>query len=65
MIWLTGDTCLSVGFSSKNERQFKLWDLKNSSTPMQTHVIDTLTGVITPYFDADSNLIYLPGRVLY
>ena len=65
MIWLNDDTVFSVGFSSKNERQFKLWDLKNSSAPTQTHVIDTLTGVISPYFEQDSNLIYLPGRVLY
>ena len=62
MIWLSGNVCFSVGFSSKNERQYKLWDLKNNKTPLQTQTIDTLTGVLSPFWDADTSMIYLPGK---
>jgi len=62
MIWLSGDICFSVGFSSKNERQYKLWDLKNFSAPLQTQYIDNLTGVISPFWDSDTSMIYLPGK---
>lgn len=63
MIWLGGDTCFSVGFSNSNQRQYKLWDLKNFSAPLQKETIDNMTGVINPFWDADTNMIFLPGKV--
>lgn len=62
MIWLTGDICLSVGFSTSNDRQLKLWDLKKFSAPLKTEKIDSMTGMIMPSFDADTNMIYLPAK---
>jgi len=53
---------LTVGFSKLSERQFIMWDPRNMSTPLVTENIDTASGLLMPFFDADLNILYLGGK---
>jgi len=41
----------------------KIWDLKHLKQEIKTVDIDQAAGVIMPFFDADTNLLYLAGKV--
>lgn len=32
MVWVNNESCVTTGFSKKNERQIKLWDIRNLTT---------------------------------
>jgi len=52
----------SVGFSKSSERQYSLWDLKNLSEPIATQNIDTAAGLLMPFYDPDTCVLYLAGK---
>lgn len=56
------DYFLATGFSKNNERQIKLFDLRNITDPIQTLGIDHQAFSVQPYYDADSMLLFLPGK---
>jgi hypothetical protein len=58
------DYLFSCGFNKSNERQLKLYDLRNFSDAIQTVPVDTQTGIMIPFYDPDTGLIYVPGRVI-
>lgn len=53
---------VSVGFTRQSQRQFKIWDHRNLSTALKQVDIDQAAGVIMPFFDPDSGLLYLAGK---
>lgn len=53
---------VSVGFTRQSQRQFKIWDPRNTSTELEKIDIDQAAGVIMPFFDADTNLLFLAGK---
>jgi hypothetical protein len=53
---------ISVGFSKGSDRQFSIWDARNFSTPLGTTVIDTCSGLMTPFFDEGNSILYLFGK---
>ncbi|KAM3573332.1 hypothetical protein VYU27_004691 [Nannochloropsis oceanica] len=53
---------LTVGFTKQSRRQMKIWDLKHLKQEIKTVDIDQAAGVIMPFFDADTNLLYLAGK---
>jgi coronin-1B/1C/6 len=53
---------LSVGFTRESQRQLKIWDPRNSSTEVVRLDMDQAAGVIMPFFDPDTNVIYLAGK---
>ncbi|EFA81190.1 WD-40 repeat-containing protein [Heterostelium album PN500] len=56
-------TIFSVGFNKSSEREYQLWDSRNfGAGPMTTGVFDHLAGVITPYYDEDTGVVYLVGK---
>ena len=57
------DRLLSVGFSKSSERTVKLWDLKNLSQPITEVKIDSGAGFITPYYDPDTGVVFMCGKV--
>lgn len=63
VVWL-GNTpfALSTGFSKTRERQYALWDTRDLSKPVKLSTLDSSTGVIAPFFDSDTNLIFLGGN---
>jgi len=52
----------SMGFSKISERQFSLWDPRSLGTPIHTENIDTAAGILMPFYDDDTNVLYLAGK---
>ncbi|CAH1119296.1 unnamed protein product [Phaedon cochleariae] len=53
---------LTTGFSRHSDRQFSVWDENDLSKPLFTDTIDSSSGVVFPFFDADTNVVYLAGK---
>ncbi|OCT58843.1 hypothetical protein XELAEV_18001332mg [Xenopus laevis] len=45
-----------------SERQVALWDLKSLNEPLTLQELDTSSGVLIPFFDPDTNVVYLCGK---
>ncbi|KAJ3274721.1 Coronin-2B [Terramyces sp. JEL0728] len=52
----------TTGFSRSSDRQVFVWDYKNLSQPLKQENIDTASGLLIPYFDSDTNMLYLAGK---
>ena len=57
------DKLVSVGFTKQSQRQFKVWDLRKMDEEIKKIDIDQAAGVIMPFYDEDSGLLYLCGKV--
>lgn len=53
---------ISVGFSKNSERQFSVWDARNLVDPLGTVLIDSSSGVITPYYDEGTGILFTLGK---
>ena len=53
---------LSVGFTKQSQREMKIWDLRKTDAPLSRVDIDQAAGVIMPFFDPDTNMIWLAGK---
>jgi coronin-1B/1C/6 len=60
VVYLRSGQVFTTGFSRMSERQYALWDEKLNNVTMQE--IDTSNGVIFPFYDPDTNMIYLCGK---
>jgi len=62
--WLGGQhkTLASVGFTRQSKRQFKIWDPKKMDKPVAVIDIDQAAGVIMPFFDEGTSLMFLGGK---
>jgi len=56
------DYFMATGFSKSNERQIKVFDLRNLEKPVQTLGIDDNSGNLQPYYDPDTGLLFLASR---
>lgn len=56
------DLLVTVGFTRQSLRQFKVWDPRNTSQELKKVDVDQAAGVIMPFFDTDTNLLYLAGK---
>jgi len=52
----------TMGFSKISERQFSLWDPRNPTTALHTENIDTAAGIIMPFYDNDTSVLFLAGK---
>jgi hypothetical protein len=52
----------TMGFSKTSERQYSLWDPRNFASAIKTENIDTAAGIIMPFYDNDTNMLYLAGK---
>ena len=53
----------SVNLSPQSKREFKIWDEKNTSKPVSTYELDQAAGVMIPFYDEDTRMLYLTGKV--
>jgi len=62
-LWL-GDSgkLLTTGFGKQSDRQYALWDPKNMKEPLKSDNLDTSSGVLMPFYDNDTNVLYLAGK---
>ena len=56
------DKLITVGFTRQSQRQFKIWDPRNLSVELKKVDVDQAAGVIMPFFDPDTGLLYLAGK---
>uniref|UniRef100_A0AAV2KIE4 Coronin n=1 Tax=Knipowitschia caucasica TaxID=637954 RepID=A0AAV2KIE4_KNICA len=61
-VFMSDGKILSTGFSRMSERQVALWDPKNFSEPLTLQELDTGSGVLLPFYDPDTNVVYLCGK---
>ncbi|KAF3832909.1 hypothetical protein F7725_026574 [Dissostichus mawsoni] len=54
---------LTTGVSRWNTRQIALWDQEDLSMPIVEEDIDGLSGLLFPFYDADTHMLYLAGKV--
>lgn len=52
----------TVGFSKSSERQYAIWEPSDLSAPLKLEMIDTGSGVLFPYYDNDTQLVYVAGK---
>lgn len=52
----------TVGFSRTSEREYCLWDPKDLSKPLNRVNIDSASGILMPFFDPDTNVLFLAGK---
>ncbi|XP_040043658.1 coronin-2A isoform X2 [Gasterosteus aculeatus] len=50
------------GNSRYNDRQFALWDQDDLSLPLSQENLDGSSGVLFPFFDPDTHMLYLAGK---
>uniref|UniRef100_A0AAQ6ADZ5 Coronin n=1 Tax=Amphiprion ocellaris TaxID=80972 RepID=A0AAQ6ADZ5_AMPOC len=61
-IFLADGNVLTTGFSRMSERQLALWNIQNMEEPMTVNEMDTSNGVLLPFYDPDTNIVYLCGK---
>ncbi|KAE8632213.1 hypothetical protein XENTR_v10001476 [Xenopus tropicalis] len=53
---------LSSGTSRWNNRQAALWDQNDLSVPLHQEDLDGSSGLIFPFYDCDTNMLYIVGK---
>ncbi|XP_065333735.1 coronin-2B-like isoform X3 [Cloeon dipterum] len=53
---------LTTGFSRHSDRQYAVWDQDDLSEPLTKEIIDSSSGVLFPYYDHDTQIVYLAGK---
>ncbi|XP_072444036.1 coronin-1C isoform X1 [Chiloscyllium punctatum] len=61
-VFLTNGNVFTTGFSRMSERQLALWNPENLDEPIALHEMDTSNGVLLPFYDGDTNIVYLCGK---
>ncbi|KAM4598525.1 coronin-1A [Polymixia lowei] len=61
-VFVSDGKILSTGFSRMSERQVALWDPNSFGEALTLQELDTSSGVLLPFFDPDTGIIYLCGK---
>jgi len=59
--WI-GDRIFSVGFTKTSEREFCFWEPKNMKEPIARVAIDSSSGILMPFYDPDTKVLFLAGK---
>lgn len=55
--FLENGKVLTTGFSRHSDRQYAIWDQHDLKKPLVQEVMDSSSGVVTPYFDYDTKMV--------
>uniref|UniRef100_A0A1I7TMK3 Coronin n=1 Tax=Caenorhabditis tropicalis TaxID=1561998 RepID=A0A1I7TMK3_9PELO len=61
-IFVKDGLVLTTGFTKRSERLYALRAPEDLSTPIVEEELDTSNGVLFPFYDEDSGLVYLVGK---
>lgn len=53
---------LTTGFSRHSDRQLAVWSQENLSQPLTVENVDSSSGVLFPYYDHDTRIVFLAGK---
>jgi coronin-1B/1C/6 len=56
------DRLLVQGFSRTSERVFLIVDPRNTAAPLAKKTIDTAAGMLMPFYDEDTSMLFLAGK---
>jgi len=63
IIWLTNtERFATTGFSKTSDRQMFIWDNANMSDALVKENLDTSAGILMPFYDEDTKMLYLAGK---
>jgi len=63
LVWLTNtDRFATTGFSKTSDRQMFIWDAANPSEALVKENLDTSAGILMPFYDEDTRMLYLAGK---
>lgn len=62
MLFMGNTNYFCVTGFSRNERQLRLYDLKNLEKPIQTLSIDSASASLQPFYDPDINVLFITGK---
>jgi len=60
--FLPNNRLFSVGFTKNSEREYCLWDERKMDGPLTRVGLDSASGLIMPFFDPDTSMLYLAGK---
>ncbi|XP_056444315.1 uncharacterized protein LOC130380910 isoform X2 [Gadus chalcogrammus] len=61
-IFLADGSIFTTGFSRMSERQLALWRTDNMDEPINIQEMDSSNGILLPFYDPDTNIVYLCGK---
>jgi len=61
-VYMKDGTIFTTGFSRMSERQYALRQEENPGAPIVMVELDTSNGVMFPFYDPDTNMVYLCGK---
>jgi coronin-1B/1C/6 len=53
---------ITLGFTRQSEREIKVWDPRSVAQPLKLEKIDQASGVLIPFYDEDTSVVYLAGK---
>ncbi|XP_034247287.1 coronin-2B-like isoform X2 [Thrips palmi] len=53
---------LTTGFSRHSDRQLAVWSQEDLSEPLTVENVDSSSGVLFPYYDHDTRIVFLAGK---
>ena len=62
MCWVDPNYFITTGFGKGNVREIKLYDIRDTVSAVSSLEIDHQTGVMYPWFDYDTGVIYIPSK---
>ncbi|XP_077590419.1 coronin-7-like isoform X1 [Stigmatopora nigra] len=61
ILWAKDDFLLITSFDRMRNRELRLWDNRNLTSSLSSHIFGTSSGTLIPLFDADTGLLILAG----
>ncbi|XP_063707661.1 coronin-1C-like isoform X3 [Culicoides brevitarsis] len=62
VVFLENNRVLTTGFSRHSGRQYALWNQHDLKKPLIREEIDNSSGILIPYYDPDTHMLYLAGK---
>ncbi|XP_791382.3 coronin-1B [Strongylocentrotus purpuratus] len=59
---LKDDRLLSTGFTKESRREYRIWDLKDTSDSLYEDSLDQTSAPLNILYDPDINIVYLVGK---
>ena len=58
----TTNKLFTTGFTRQSDRQYAVWDVTNLSKALTMENIDTGSGVMFPFYDEGTKVVYVAGK---
>ncbi len=63
VVYLSEGRVLTTGFSQHSDRQIVVWKETDLKNPIKRETVDSSSGILFPYFDYDTHVLFLAGKV--